>query len=67
MLIYNRYLASMLNEDIYEGKSIIDDRKLQALAGGLKAYTTWEAVDTLQTCRECTGGMVSRAGGSRVH
>ncbi len=32
---------------------------LQALAAGLKAYSTWEAVHTLQTCRECTGGMVS--------
>jgi acyl-CoA oxidase len=30
--------------------------ELETLAAGLKAYTTWHTVSTLQTCRECCGG-----------
>ena len=31
-------------------------RQLETLAAGLKAATSWHAVDTIQTCRECCGG-----------
>ena len=31
-------------------------RELESLAAGLKALGTWQAIDTLQQCRECCGG-----------
>jgi acyl-CoA oxidase len=31
-------------------------RAIETLAAGLKALSTWQAVDTLQQCRECCGG-----------
>lgn len=33
-----------------------DMQEIEALAAGLKAYTTWFTRDTLQECREATGG-----------
>jgi acyl-CoA oxidase len=33
-----------------------DTRVIETLAAGLKALSTWQAVDTLQQCRECCGG-----------
>ena len=33
-----------------------DRRPLESDAAGLKAYATWHATDTAQTCRECCGG-----------
>lgn len=33
-----------------------DLRPIEAHAAGLKAYATWHATDTVQTCRECCGG-----------
>jgi acyl-CoA oxidase len=33
-----------------------DGREVEALAAALKAYTTWFAVRTLQSARECCGG-----------
>ncbi|MCH9648721.1 MAG: acyl-CoA dehydrogenase family protein [Deltaproteobacteria bacterium] len=33
-----------------------DRREVEALAAGLKAYSSWHTIDTLQTCRECCGG-----------
>ncbi|MBL0764734.1 acyl-CoA dehydrogenase family protein [Marivirga atlantica] len=33
-----------------------DAREIEALAAGLKAYTTWFTTATLQECREATGG-----------
>jgi acyl-CoA oxidase len=32
-------------------------REVEALAAGMKAYTTWSAIDAIQTSRECCGGM----------
>ena len=54
-----RYAGTLLDEDIFRGKELVDSRPLQALVAGLKAYSTWENVSCLQDCRECTGGMVS--------
>ena len=33
-----------------------DRRQLESMAAGLKATTSWHAVNTIQTCRECCGG-----------
>jgi len=33
-----------------------DTRSVETLAAGIKALGTWQAVDTLQQCRECCGG-----------
>jgi acyl-CoA oxidase len=37
-------------------RSEADMQEIEALAAGLKAYTTWNVRDTLQECREATGG-----------
>ncbi|XP_027410168.1 acyl-coenzyme A oxidase-like protein [Bos indicus x Bos taurus] len=52
-----RYAGTLLDEDIFRGKELVNSRPLQALVAGLKAYSTWENVSCLQDCRECTGGM----------
>ncbi len=33
-----------------------DQREVEALAAGMKAYATWTALDGVQTARECCGG-----------
>lgn len=33
-----------------------DSRAIEALAAGLKAYSTWHTTHTIQTARECCGG-----------
>lgn len=37
-------------------RSDADGREVEALAAGLKAYSTWQTVKTLQVCRESCGG-----------
>lgn len=54
-----RHAAFVLDENIFQGRELINSRSLQALMAGLKAYSTWETISCLQDCRECTGGMVS--------
>ncbi|ELU15508.1 hypothetical protein CAPTEDRAFT_143276, partial [Capitella teleta] len=51
-----RYACQLLNDDVCGKVPLHQDRQMQALVAGLKAYTTWEAIDTLQICRECCGG-----------
>ncbi|KAM9316780.1 acyl-coenzyme A oxidase-like protein [Gastrophryne carolinensis] len=53
----SRYAGEMLDEDVYHNRDLVNNRPLQALVAGLKAYSTWENVLCLQDCRECTGGM----------
>ncbi|XP_012583101.1 PREDICTED: acyl-coenzyme A oxidase-like protein isoform X1 [Condylura cristata] len=53
----SRYAGALLDQDIFQGKELTNSRPLQALVAGLKAYSTWENLDCLQDCRECTGGM----------
>lgn len=53
----SRHAAFVLDEDIFQGRELINRRSLQALMAGLKAYSTWETISCLQDCRECTGGM----------
>ena len=33
-----------------------ESRELESLAAGLKAWSSWNNIETLQTCRECCGG-----------
>ena len=44
-----------LARDYVEGDDT-DRRTLEATAAGLKAYATWHATHTIQTCREACGG-----------
>ncbi|XP_072265562.1 acyl-coenzyme A oxidase-like protein [Pyxicephalus adspersus] len=53
----SRYAGEMLDEDVYHNRDLVNNRPLQALVAGLKAYSTWENLSCLQDCRECTGGM----------
>ncbi|XP_057637225.1 acyl-coenzyme A oxidase-like protein [Chionomys nivalis] len=53
----SRHAAFVLDENIFQGRELINSRSLQALMAGLKAYSTWETISCLQDCRECTGGM----------
>ena len=59
MRLLFRHAGSILADDVHHGRPVALNRLLQALVAGYKAYSTWEAVSTLQVCRECTGGMVS--------
>ncbi|XP_040207028.1 acyl-coenzyme A oxidase-like protein [Rana temporaria] len=53
----SRYAGEILDEDVYHNRDLVNNRHLQALVAGLKAYSTWENLSCLQDCRECTGGM----------
>ncbi|XP_018428522.1 PREDICTED: acyl-coenzyme A oxidase-like protein [Nanorana parkeri] len=53
----SRFAGEMLDEDVYHNRDLVNNRPLQALVAGLKAYSTWENLSCLQDCRECTGGM----------
>jgi acyl-CoA oxidase len=51
-------LVAQLNE-VFSGDGESDEvarRKLETLAAGLKATTTWNATHAIQTCREACGG-----------
>uniref|UniRef100_A0A8C5QVB6 Acyl-coenzyme A oxidase n=1 Tax=Leptobrachium leishanense TaxID=445787 RepID=A0A8C5QVB6_9ANUR len=57
LIFTSRYAADILDEDVYNNRDLVNNRPLQALVAGLKAYSTWENLTCLQDCRECTGGM----------
>jgi acyl-CoA oxidase len=40
-----------------DGAADSDQRELESLAAGLKAMQSWHAMETIQTCRECCGGV----------
>jgi acyl-CoA oxidase len=42
--------------ELHETVSSSNSRSLETLAAGLKAVTTWNATQTIQTCREACGG-----------
>ncbi|MGW6173141.1 acyl-CoA dehydrogenase family protein [Arthrobacter sp. NPDC055138] len=59
------YAASFAHEqllqkfdDVFSGAHDTDEDRqdLETLAAGLKSLSTWHALDTLQECREATGG-----------
>jgi acyl-CoA oxidase len=43
---------------VFSGEEVSDRerRQLESLAAGLKAISTWHAIDTIQQCREACGG-----------
>jgi acyl-CoA oxidase len=41
---------------IREQSALIGTRAIETLAAGIKAYSTWQAVHTVQVCRESCGG-----------
>ncbi len=47
----HRYLVER-----FLARSEEDAREVEGLAAGLKAYSSWQTVATLQSCRECCGG-----------
>ncbi|MDQ6648777.1 MAG: acyl-CoA dehydrogenase family protein [Actinomycetota bacterium] len=47
-----RYAVAVRGEQSEEA----EQRQLEALAAGLKAYSTWHATATVQACREACGG-----------
>jgi acyl-CoA oxidase len=42
--------------DRFVNRSEEDQRDIETLAAGLKAYTTWANIESLQVCREACGG-----------
>jgi acyl-CoA oxidase len=42
--------------ELNETSPLDDSRSLETLAAGVKAVTTWNATQTIQTCREACGG-----------
>jgi acyl-CoA oxidase len=58
-LLANVYALDFALKDLVEESEKIrtaDSRPLQTLAAGLKAFTTWNATQVIQTCRETCGG-----------
>ncbi len=50
-------LVEMLHEVfVDETADEMEKRRLETLAAGTKAFTTWHATNTIQTCREACGG-----------
>uniref|UniRef100_A0A2I3M9X0 Acyl-CoA oxidase like n=1 Tax=Papio anubis TaxID=9555 RepID=A0A2I3M9X0_PAPAN len=48
----SRYAGALVDEDVFQGKELVNSHSLQALVAGLKAYSTWENICCLQDCRE---------------
>lgn len=42
--------------EVFVASPADERRHVEGMAAGLKAYATWHATDTIQTCRECCGG-----------
>ena len=47
-------LKALTDRFVNRGES--DQREIESLAAGLKAYATWRNMEALQACRECCGG-----------
>uniref|UniRef100_A0A096NUE7 Acyl-coenzyme A oxidase n=1 Tax=Papio anubis TaxID=9555 RepID=A0A096NUE7_PAPAN len=52
----SRYAGALVDEDVFQGKELVNSHSLQALVAGLKAYSTWENICCLQDCREMVVG-----------
>lgn len=53
------YALDFAHKDLvrrYLARTEKDAREIEGLAAGLKAWASWQTVETLQTCRECCGG-----------
>src|SRR3712207_9244927 len=67
-LFRSRRLVGELHE-VFAGEEADDSarRKLETLAAGVKATSTWHATQTIQACREaCGGGRPLRGSGLRA-
>uniref|UniRef100_A0A2K5YLS3 Acyl-CoA oxidase like n=1 Tax=Mandrillus leucophaeus TaxID=9568 RepID=A0A2K5YLS3_MANLE len=49
----SRYTGALVDEDVFQGKELVNSHSLQALVAALKAYSTWENICCLQDCRKC--------------
>lgn len=54
--VYGLHFALRYLTDRFLLRSVSDMQEIEALAAGLKAYTTWRVTDGLQECREACGG-----------
>uniref|UniRef100_A0A8D2E571 Acyl-CoA oxidase like n=1 Tax=Theropithecus gelada TaxID=9565 RepID=A0A8D2E571_THEGE len=61
----SRYAGALVDEDVFQGKELVNSHSLQALVAGLKAYSTWENICCLQDCREMGYMMKNRISGLR--
>ncbi|KAM3862836.1 acyl-coenzyme A oxidase-like protein [Diretmus argenteus] len=57
LVFTTRFASGMMDDALCSGEDLESSRTLQALVPGLKAYSTWQNIQCLQECRECTGGM----------
>jgi len=58
-LIANAYAYHFAHQELlhdFENNTSEDQQEIEALAAGLKALSTWNTTDTIQTCREACGG-----------
>lgn len=58
-LLANAYALNFSIQHLVEqflNKSEDTEREVEALAAGLKAWSSWNNTHTIQTCRECCGG-----------
>jgi len=58
-LIANAYAYDFAHQFLlkeYANNTANDQQEIEALAAGLKALSTWNATETIQTCREACGG-----------
>lgn len=53
---YALHFALQYLTNRYTDKTEEDSREIESLAAGLKAFSTWNTTETLQTCREACGG-----------
>ena len=57
--IARSYATHFMLDELVKMYALRDEstiREIETLAAGVKAYTTWFATDTIQTCREACGG-----------
>ena len=52
--VYDITLTHMMK--VYSDKAVVDKRKVETQAAGLKSIITWFANETIQECREACGG-----------
>lgn len=53
---YGLHFATRHLRERYRNKTEEDEREVEALAAGLKAYSSWRGVDAIQESREACGG-----------
>lgn len=54
--VYGLHFALEYLVQRFVGRTEAEQREVETLAAGLKAYATWGATDSIQTCREACGG-----------